>query len=108
MDLSQAARQRVDEPPRALAVRLQLLGQRERGATVSADERVRQSVGLRGGVACREPLEVAAGQPGLGMQGERELLELAGDALLASADERNELLGRVHVRLQPELAGPLD
>ena len=42
------------------------------------------------------------------VQGERDLLELAREPLLARAHPCDQLLGRLLVELQPELAGALD
>ena len=55
VDLAQAADDRIDEPARALPVRLELLGQRERRLEVARDERVGEVVGL--GAASRAASE---------------------------------------------------
>ena len=105
--LAQPPDDREHEPAGALAVRLELLGERERRAQVARHERVREVVGLRRVVARGQSLHVLRSGVGRGMQGDRELLELAREPLLARAHPRHELLGALAVQLQPELAAAL-
>jgi hypothetical protein len=84
---------------------VQLLGERERLPEVARDERVGEVVGARRRVGGGQPLDVGGGHVHRRMQGQPDLLELAREALLAWPDAPHQLLRRVGIELEPELAG---
>src|SRR5829696_6593870 len=77
VDLAQAADDRIHESPRALAVRLELLGQPERRLEVAGDQRVGEVVGLGSGVTGGERIDVRGRDAAARVHGEPQLLELA-------------------------------
>jgi hypothetical protein len=106
--LAQPANDRPDELAGGLAVLLEPLGKRERALQVPGYERIGEVVGAGCGVTRSQALDVRHGHIRRGVQCQPDLLELAGEPLLALADPADELLGGVLVQLQAELAGAFD
>ena len=74
-----------------------------RGGAVARDERVDEAPHLALGGMRRGALDLFAADVGGQTELEHELLELAEEALLTLADERDECLSAVSIELDPEL-----
>jgi hypothetical protein len=108
VDLAQSAHHREQQAAGPLAVRLELLGQRERRAQVPRHERVGEVVGLGRGVARGQGLDVGGRDVRARVDGQRQLLQLAREALLAGAHQRDQLLGRLLIYLDAQLTAALE
>ena len=108
MDLAEPAHDRPDELAGALAVLVELHGQRECSAQVAGHEGIGEVVGAGCCVGGGQPLHVRGGHVRGRVHGEGDLLELPREALLAGADPGHELLRSLPVELQPELARVAD
>src|SRR5205807_3895826 len=93
MDLAEAADDRPDELRRPLACRGELLREPQRGLAVAGHDRVGDVVALAAVGPRREPRHSVGVERGLRVDRERELLDLAGDALLARTGALHQLLG---------------
>ena len=108
MHLAEPPHEREDQPARLLAVLVELLRKRQRLLQVAGHERVREVVGAGRGVGCREALDIGRRDVHGRVKREADLLQLARQPLLARADSCHQLLRRLGVQLQSQLAGVAD
>ena len=104
--VAHALGEQADEPADGLALRAERQVGARRGGAVAGDERVDEAPHLALGGVRRGVLDDVAADPRAGPELERELLELAQQALLALADEPDERSRAVAIELRRRACRP--